>query len=178
MESRTTEEQDFAKMFWEMHHSSLLEIMQRIAHLADEFTRLEVQIATILFAFSGIFVGLFDESLLGFSPFGLLSLKFSFALVLFFLILSLAFGLIHIKRKEKFWEEMYGMNVVRYNKWRNVVQNKEISLKEGEAFHLGTVRDGGLTASTPDWTWILQTITLGIAVLLMFCIALVVIFAS
>ena len=166
-----------ALIYKSITHDNLSEVMLRISSLADDFTRLEVQIATILFAFFGLFIGLFDETTLNLSIGNIFLMKLAFALVLFFLIASLVIGLIHIKRKEQFWCELYGQRAVRMNKWMQVLK-KEASFEEGMSFHEGTMADGGLIASTPGWTWILQTIFLAIAVGIMFILALIVIFAS
>lgn len=150
---------------------------QRSCELSDEFTRLEVQMATILFAFSGLFLGMFKEGL-ELDQTGSFFMKAGFVAILFFLLSSLLLGLLHIKRKEKFWDDTLRKRAVSSTEWNAAVM-KKTSFIEAVAYHRGTVavdNDNTLIRS-PIWTWVLQTIALGIAVSLMFILATVYLFA-
>jgi hypothetical protein len=143
---------------------------RRGSELADQFTNLEVQIATILFALAGFFLDSFVNKLsiidnpYHFSIGGILLMKITFALIVFSLIVSLAFGLIHIKRKEKFWDGSFNQKVARLLEWE-------------KAFHDGTALGNthGISVS-PIWTWACQTIFLGLAIVPMFILFLVFLF--
>ena len=148
---------------------------RRGSELADEFTRLEVQIATILFAFSGFFFNFFDGGEKPFSSIVLFLLKFMFASSLFFLISSLAVGLLHLKSKEKFWGDMSKQRITRLQKWLEAVERKT-SFEEASAFHEGTGLQKGLSISSPIWSWVIQTICLGLAIILLFTLFLIFLF--
>lgn len=173
------EENECAKDCRDITHDKQLFAERRSSELADEFTRLEVQIATILFAFVGIFLQTFTEKLveLEFSPLAALMMKLAFASTIFSLIASLAFGLIHIKRKEKFWDEFIVQRVNRFVKWEDAVK-KKTSFREAQAFFDGSAKGGGPynLVRSPLWTWILQTICLGFSIAFLLIISLVLIF--
>lgn len=148
----------------------------RAAQASDEFTRLEVQIATILFAFLSIFWNSFSKSLTSFSDGQILSLKVFFAVILLCLITSLIMGLIHLKRSEKFWDGMILQRIRRYDEWTKAAR-KQVTFEEADAFHEGAVMGkGGHMITAPQWTWILQSVFLGFAVLLILILSLVLLF--
>ena len=168
---------------------NLLVSERRIGELSDEFTRLEVQIATILFAFMGFFTSSFGAitnptpSVAGtvativvplFSPMGTSFVKITIAFVFFFLMLSLSFGLVHIKRKEFWWCGMMERRVSRHLKWE-AATTKDVTIEQAIEYHAGTT-DGTHISSSPKWTWVLQTISLGIAVLGIFTLLMVFLF--
>lgn len=148
---------------------------RRCSELADEFTRLEVQIATVLFAFVGFFFSSFDTNIETFSRLVLFILRLMFASSLFFLILSLIMGLLHLKNKEKFWENMANQRTIRFEKWRDAVE-KKITFDEALAFHNGAGLQKGHYVLSPSWSWILQTIFLGISVVMLSTLFLVFLF--
>ncbi len=160
-----------------MHEKAMFSEEQS-AEISNEFTRLEVQIATLLLAITGVLWGALDQD----PPFlpgsdSLLLLKTCFALTLFFLIGSLTLGLLHLKRTEKFWDEISNRRNIRFERWDAVVKGKD-SFAEAVAFQEGTKQGGGVMAYTPRWTWILQSVFLGIAIGLLFILAMVLIVVS
>ena len=171
----TPDQRSLAKDYRNLSQENVNFACRRGCELADEFSRLEVQIATILFAFAGLFVGFFsDKSLEGLSS-NLFTLRLAFAFALFFLIASLASGLLHIKRKEKFWDQAMEERIARVRNWNQIIRN-DGDFDEGYAFHMGISRGAEGMTSSPLWTWILQTICLGFAVLLLFVLAMVFLF--
>jgi hypothetical protein len=170
------EKLEFAKNNRNLFSEKLTSAEKRTAELADEFTKLEVQIATILFAFMGLFSESFIEGLKGYSSTGIIVMKLAFALIFFFLILSLSLGLVHIKMKEKFWDAFLIQRNNRFAKWEEVVKTTA-TFEQAEAYQKGTVLGNGASIiSSPSWTWILQTIFLGISVLILFVIFMVFLF--
>lgn len=167
-----------AKGFRDISNEKCENSSTRISELSDEFTRLEVQIATLLFALASFLQGSFrnTETLGDFSSAGILMMKLTFAVSLFLLIASLLFGLIHIKRKEKFWAKILEERSARFVQWNNAVK-KVVSFEESEAYHQGTNAGKGLVEYSPMWTWVLQTICLGIAIALLFVLSLVFLFS-
>jgi hypothetical protein len=162
----------------DLTHEELNFSESRIGELSDEFTRLEVQIAAILFAFMGFFVGVFtnlvDKPAPSFSSLGISSVKMIITFVFFFLMLSLSFGLVHIKRKEYFWCDIMVKRANRYLKWESATK-KDVSLEQAIEYHEGTM-DRGHISSSPTWTWVLQTTSLGIAVLGIFILLMIFLF--
>src|SRR5579862_1991661 len=142
---------------------------QRTASVADDFIRLEVQIATILFAFSSLFLNNFNGDVLKTVSFaGLFIMKLAFAVSIFLLIGSLGFGLLYLKRCEQFWDATLRRWAIRAKKWDSVTKDKDqYTFEEAEAYHDGTRLDGGVVLEIPNWTWILQTILLGLAILIL-----------
>lgn len=101
---------------------------RRSSELADEFTKLEVQVATILFAFLGLFLDSFIKGLSGYSHFG-------------------------------------------------VVIMKEVTFEQAKAFHEGSAQGDLVSVSvSPRWTWVMQTICLGISIIILFVIFLIALF--
>ncbi len=165
-----------AKDYRNSTHENLIFASRRGCELSDEFTRLEVQIATILFAFAGLFVGFFHgQSIVGLSDGALLILRLGFATSLFFLIASLLFGLLHIKRKEKFWDDILADRDARYRVWCDAIR-ADGDFEEAHSFHIGVSRGHTGINRSPTWTWVLQTIFLGIAVAELFTLAMVFLF--
>lgn len=149
---------------------------QRSMAVSDEFIRLEVQIATVLFAFSSLFISkLTNEELGNLSEPAMFITKLAFAASLFFLIASFSCGLLHLKNREKFCDKMLTQRERRYKKWLEVTQGKT-TFEEAKAFHEGTSLGNGLVIVEPNWTWILQTICLGIGVAGLFILAIVFLF--
>ncbi|KKW11061.1 MAG: hypothetical protein UY50_C0022G0029 [Parcubacteria group bacterium GW2011_GWA2_49_9] len=163
----------------DMLHKNALFAEERSGEAASEFTRLEVQIATFLFTFSSLFLGSFIKGLSSFSHAEVSAMKWAFACMLFFLIVSLVLGLVHLKRKERFWDEMIHQRIRRWEKW-NDASRKRATFEEAEAFHEGAAKGSVSGASpmvfTPNWTWILQTIFLGLGIVLIFAISLIFLF--
>lgn len=165
-----------ARDFRDISHENLAHASKRGSELSDEFTRLEVQIATILFTLAGFFLDNFtSEKLVGFSPQSIGLMRLAFAFSLFFLIASLMAGLLHIKRKEKFWDEIVFQRNARFKKWDDVVR-KKTSFEEGASFHSGVAVGNEGVVSSPLWSWVIQTIFLAIALLILFVLAMVFLF--
>lgn len=139
--------------------------IKRAAELESEYTRLEVQIAAILFAFSVVFVEKFGELSARHPGVTADTIKIMYAVGIFMLIVSLAMGLLHLKRTAKFWESFIEMRNARYLKWNETIMGS-ISFEEALAFHQGVSLGKVGLALSPVWTWVLQTVCLGMAVLL------------
>ena len=85
-----TEEQEIenAKSNRDILHIEKMTSQSRCSELADEFTRLEVQVAAILVAFAGAFPKFFGSEYVALSPVAILITKSMYALSVFLLILS------------------------------------------------------------------------------------------
>ena len=159
----------FAKDFRDISHNDQIVAERGRAELANEFTRLEVQIAAILFGLTTLFIPSIP------AVFGI---RLVLACTLFTLLCSLVFGLLHLNRKEKFWDEMLTQRITRFNTWDKVVQ-RELSYEEARGFHNGAIaskRQG--IKNLPMWTWIAQSVSLGIAIALIFTLAMIFIFSA
>src|SRR5271168_373763 len=99
-------------------HERCLYSEEKSNDVAVEFIRLVVQIAVVMFAIVGVFWNVFDNDLtnksFGNSVATIILIKTAFALILFFLIGSLALGLLHLKRDEKFWDEVSNQRDLRF----------------------------------------------------------------
>lgn len=171
---------DCAKRSIEIAHASELFAERRSSELADEFTRLEVQVAAILIAFGGAYLDFLTdkvEQVAAALPNTFILIKFMYASSIFFLIASLALGLIHIKRKEKFWDEIMNSRLITLKQWIKTTEGAA-SYEESSAFQKGVGLEKGNVIFTPKWTWILQTVALGIAVFLFFILFLVFLFTG
>ncbi len=156
-----------AKDFRDISHSNQVVAERRTAELADEFTRLEVQIATILFGIMGFFIKDIPD---------ILAVKFAFFGALLSLIGSLGLGLLHIKCKEGFWNDILNKRVIRFHSWNSVLK-KELSYEEAKGVHDGTALEKGNVVGSPMWTWILQTIFLAMAIVLLLTLSAIFIFS-
>lgn len=172
------QEIECAKNYRDIAHAGMLSAEKRGSELADEFTRLEVQIAGILIAFvAGILFNFFDERIKNLTGGLVLGMKFIYTLSVICLILSLVLGLIHIKRKQIFWKEMMNQRLIRLKKWIAASKGDgTVTFKEAKAFQAGTSLEKGNIVSTPEWIWISQTIFLGFAVVLFFVLFLIFLF--
>lgn len=169
-----------AKHYKEISFQNLMFAESRSSELADAFTALEVGIATVLIAFSGLFTESFLTGLKGYSGGVILSLKWLYVLSVLCTVLSLLFGLIHIKMKENFWNKTLSSRQKKYNKWQEVFGSKSDD-KEAEAYaYVKGVSDAGGSglAYTPVWTWIVQTVLLGAGVLLIMLLFFTLVFYS
>lgn len=164
---------EYAKVALECNHQEKAFSEVRSSSLADDFTKLEVQIAAILFAFVGIFAKFVDTKYAGYPDYGVFSIKLMFAVIIFSLTASLILGLIELKMKESFWNELMKQKLARYEAWMRVLRDEKFELKEAEAVILGTKHGTGLVRSTKKWPWILQTITLGIGAALILILFLI-----
>ncbi len=144
---------------------------RRCAELADEYTKLLVQIAGILLAFTGISADDFPTE----GP-GLFELQVVYATAISMFVLSLIMGLLHIKRKEKWWDGFVTQRSRRVEGWDQAV-NGEKTLKEAQTHMDGTGPGKGQISYSPLWTWIMQTIFLAIGGSLLFILFLVFIFS-
>lgn len=175
MEKEKLPDLEYAKVALDCNHQEKAFSEVRSSQLSDAFTKLEVQIATVLFAFVGLFVKFVDTGYAGYQDYAVLLIKLMFAAIVFSLVASLTFGLIQLKRKEQFWNEMMRQKLARFEGWRDVLSG-DLSLEAAKALHKGSKLDKGAIRSTPSWPWIMQTIMLGIAVT--FMLVLFVIFVS
>jgi hypothetical protein len=174
MDEINKDEVECAKSYRDIFHSEKNFAQRRGSELADEFTRLEVQIAAIIIAFGGAFLTFFNEY--EFTTPGLTFLmKIFYASSILSLILSLVLGLIHIKRKEKFWDEVMNQKHIATKKWIETTQGK-VTFKEAKAYQDGTALERGNIIYSPLWTWVLQTAFLGVAFVLFFILFLVLLF--
>lgn len=149
---------------------------RRSSELADEFTRLEVQIATVLIAFSAVFVSSFsDAANQALSGSILILMKSSYALSIFFLIGSLATGLLHLKRKEKFWDDLIKSGANLKKNWNDVMRGTK-TYEQASSYHSGVAELNPSVLFSPLWTWVIQTICLGLAILLLFSIFMIFLF--
>lgn len=140
--------------------------------VANEFIRLEVQVATILFAITSFFAASFSSG----GPLDIFWVKIMFVIGVFSLILSLLMGLLHLKRAESFWDDVLHQRAVRFQEWTKVV-HKKVSFEEGDAFHRGTSLGKGITISVPSWIWVMQSIFLGVGITVLFVLFVASLFA-
>jgi hypothetical protein len=174
--NNTPRELKNAREIQSVTHQRSLWAEQRNSAIADEFIRLEVQIATIIFAFTSLFAGNFNQNAIdNFSPLTLTLMKVAFTFSVACLLLSLAFGLLHLKTHESFWDSMLRQRLLRYGKWCEVTEN-DLPYEEAKAYHEGTSMNNGVVVSAPEWTWILQTICLGLSVVTLFILMVVFLF--
>lgn len=138
---------------------------------STEFVRLEVQIATLLFALVGVFLDTLSHQ----ANLNFLGAKIALAVAVISLIISLIMGLLHLKREERFLDSITHQRVMRTNKWKEAVEGT-ISFETAKAFHEGTTMGRGPVISSPQWPWILQTIFLGIGITFLFSLLLAFIF--
>lgn len=165
-----------ALCYRELFANSLASSEGREGELADEFTRLEVQIAAVLIAFEGIFIESIGRGLdkIVASQEAIFVLKFFYATSITLLLLSLILGLILIKRKEQFWKDAANVRSLNLREWTKMISG-ERTYDQAVAYQEGT-KLGEVRRNSPAWTWILQTIFLGVAVSLFFVIFLAFIF--
>ena len=169
----------FTQDWREISNDEVMFDQRRGSDISDNFTSLEVQVAAILFAFCGIFVDKFTSTAsagtvatFNFSPIVGGIIKFGFAAGVLMLIISFALGLLTLPRKEKFWKTRMERHLAQFRNW-NEASRRGKTFEQAREFHAGTVAGMPDIEGTPLWTWILQSITLGIAVLLLFSVFLV-----
>src|SRR3990167_949085 len=143
---------------------------QRSHELSNEFMRLEVQIAAVLFAFSAIFLGYV-------AAVPSLWMRSAFAAALLFLVTSMTLGLFHIKRRERSWDTVAKDRQLKFNKWLEAV-SEESGFDETPPYNMGISAGIKTVASPPLWSWILQSIFLGMAAVILFGLALVFLFSA
>ena len=141
---------------------------ERGHELAHEFMRLEVQAAAVLFAFSGLFIGVFtgDPNLW---------VRLAFAAVLFFLAASIIAGLFHIKMREQSWNLTAKERDLEFRKWQDTI-GRNGSFEEARAYEAGITRAFAELTSPPIWSWVLQSAFLGIATIFLFVLVAVFLF--
>ncbi|OGG80462.1 hypothetical protein A3A39_04150 [Candidatus Kaiserbacteria bacterium RIFCSPLOWO2_01_FULL_54_13] len=150
-------------------HEGLMFASRRRYELSHEFMRLELQISAMLFAFAGLLLG-FIASLPN------LYIRSGLAAVLFCLAASMACGLYHIKRNEQAWNDEVKDRQLKFNKWQQTI-DRGGTFEEARAFHAGVSRGISEVISAPLWSWILQSAFLGLAVALLFGLALTFLFS-
>ena len=143
----------------------------RCAELADEYTRLEVQIAAIILAFIGVLV---DKMPTGYS-FGALFSKGLFTFVLVMIMASLIVGLLHIKRKEWWWHNHVVSRAARRTVWGKTL-TEDGSFQMAKSFQSGTDMGSDNVSASPTWSWVLQTVLLALGVGGLFVLQLAFIF--
>lgn len=141
--------------------------------VATEFIRLEVQIATILFVLTGIFANSFHSK----GSLDIFWVKIVFLIGVFSLIVSLLMGLLYLKSAEKFWDSILHKKHVREKAWMGVLRNK-FSFEEAEAYRQGSTLENGHTETLPRWTWMLQSIFLGIGIVILYVLFVASMFAT
>ncbi len=159
----------FAKDYRHFVYESLSFATRRGDDLSYDFMRLEIQVAAVLFAFSGLFIGLFAGA-----P-GLV-IRSAFAIALFCLVASMVAGLFHIKRKEKSWSVAVKDRELRFNKWQEAI-GRNGNFDEARAYDEGISRGITEVTSPPLWSWILQSAFLGVATLILFVLVVVFLFS-
>lgn len=157
------EKMECAKEATLISHESAGSTTDKSNEASMEFIRLEVQVATILFVLTGLFVTAFNQT----GSLNLFWIKVVFACGVFSLILSLLMGLLHLKRAEGFWDEITHQKLTRLNGWLKVTR-REWTFEEADSFHGGTALNKGLVIRMPIWIWVLQSIFLGIGIIVLF----------
>ncbi len=169
-ESKRTRAIDYATSAYQQ----MVFACRRGCELSDEFNRLEVQIAALLFTFGGAFLAFFGQ---GLGPeTGVFGMKLTVAVALSSLVISLIVGLLHIKRKEKFWDDVMAANNARWTNWGKLLNKPEVDFDVGVAFHSGVSQGKEGVSASPTWTWVVQTVFLGIGVGLLMILAFVILF--
>ncbi len=166
------EKMSLAKDFMQIGYDGAISAGDHAAEVSTEFIRLEVQIAALLFVLLGFFVGDFVGNA---SPLAVFWAKVTLSISVFSLIVSLLMGLLHLKREEMWWDEIVDQRQVRFLEWRKVGV-RETSFEQAAAFHRGTSLNKGNVISVPAWTWIMQSIFLGIGITTLFVLFLAYIF--
>ena len=136
----------FAKDYRHFVYEGLSFASQRGHELSHEFMRLEVQIAAVLFAFSGLFLGFF-------ASLPSLWIRSALAATLFFLIASMVSGLFHIKRKERSWDDVVKDRELKFNKWQETI-GRGGSFEEARAYEAGISKGITEVTSPPLWSWV------------------------
>lgn len=145
---------------------------ETMAHgVSNEFVRLEVQIATLLFAIVGLFLKAFTQR----GSLNFLGAKIALSVAVSTLIVSLIMGLLHLKREERFLDSLTSQRGRRASKWKDAVEGR-VSFDQAKAFHEGSTLGNGPVITSPQWVWILQTIFLGIGVAFLFTLFLMFVF--
>jgi len=159
-----------AKDYRHFVYEGLTFAFQRGHELSNEFMRLEVQIAAVLFAFSAIFLGYI-------AAVPNLWMRSAFAAALLCLVASMTLGLFHIKRRERSWDTVAKDRQLKFNKWLETVA-EEGSFDEARAYDMGVSAGIKAVASPPLWSWILQSTFLGIAAAILLGLALMLLFSA
>lgn len=180
LEGKMTDRQKYAccQNYRDVNQDKIFMAERRTCELADAFTTLEVQIAVVLFGLVGIFSSFAKVDGASVLLSGGMGMKISYIAVFVLLIISLAFGLIHIKRRESFWESHMSMRISRHNKWDEAIKRRT-TYEEAMAFHHGTANNRmDVISKSPDWTWILQTICLSLAVIILLILFTIFLFSN
>lgn len=149
---------------------------ERSNEAALEFSRLEVQVAVVLLGLTGVFWNTYSNDL-KYNIDSINLIKFCFAFVLFLLVCSLALGLLHLKVTEKFWDHISLTRSMRFNKWHEVIL-KKTTFEEASAYQDGTRIGNSIMVQVPQWTWVLQSVLLGVAIIIILTMAIVFIVVS
>ena len=159
-----------AKDYRHFVYEGLAFASRRGHELSHEFMRLEIQIAAMLFAFSGLFLGYF-ASVESFW------MRTAFAGALFLLIASMITGLFHIKRNEQSWDIVIKDRGLKFNRWQKTIDRGE-GFEEARAFHVGVSRGIDEVTSAPFWSWVIQSALLATASTILFSLALAFLFSQ
>lgn len=141
----------------------MLFAQRRTSELHDQFTSLEVQIATVLLAFAAIFLEDFSTRIEGLDIVLVIVLKLMYIASVLSLVASLGLGLVHLLRKERFWDEHMAVRLARLKNLGQYLTKKK-SYEETLAYDEGTSACKPDIVRSPKWTWILQTVALFFAV--------------
>jgi|GEM_PF-3507116 len=180
LEKEMTSQQEYAccENYRDVNQDKIFMAERRTCELADKFTELEVQIAVVLFGLAGIFSSLSKVGGISIIFTAGTGIRISYISIFILLIASLAFGLIHIKLRESFWEGHYHIRISRHNKWDEAIK-KKTTYKEAMAFHYGTANNRmDVLSKSPDWTWVLQTICLSLAIIILLLLFTIFLFSK
>ncbi len=170
------EEYECCENYRDVNQAKMFMAEKRTCELADAFTTLEVQIAVVLFGLVSLFSNIQTKTGVNFLQAQGRGFKFAYISVFILLLVSLAFGLIHIKLRESFWEGHFNTRISRHNKWDEAVK-RTATYEQAMAFHYGTANNKtDILSKSPDWTWILQSICLSLAVIIMMVLFVVFLF--
>jgi hypothetical protein len=157
------EKMEAAKYQRDAARQSVLNAEGYTTSVANAFNSLEVQIAALLLPLIGLFINAVAR------PEVSQWYKFIFILAAISIILSLVMGLLHLKREEKFFDDSINQKHHRSLEWNKAVERK-ITYEQALGYHEGTQLAKGQVVSVPIWTWILQTVFLGIGTGLLFIV--------
>lgn len=149
----------------------------RTSELSDQIISLEVQIAVVLLAFTQFFSDSIFKRLDVIDHTLKLALKFTYLASVSCLVISLALGLIHLFRKEKFWDEQMAIRIARLRNWGRFIR-REQPYEQAIAYDEGVNANKGDISRTPKWTWILQTTVLSLAIILIFLMFSILLFVE
>lgn len=172
-----TEKMENASQFRDTMFQGVQVAEGRTESVADDFVKLEVTIATLMLGFSSFFLTFFSPSAIDVPTLGLILMKVSFSIGMILLFASLSCGLMYLKTAQSFWNDVLNQRFIRFKMW-NKVPKREATFEQALAYHDGTTLEKGNITEVPKWTWILQTVFLGIALAIFVTLVMVYLFSS